>query len=337
MKIFGKDISRELAVIAEIGVNHEGSLDKAVDLLHEAAEAGASAVKFQSFTPSKYVSAVEPERLERVKKFCLDESAHDRLKSEADKAGVSFLSTAVSEDWVGKISELSDVIKISSGDLNFEPVIRSAARSGKIVILSVGLGTTEEIDQAVQWFNDELGDVPIETRLILMHCVVAYPTPIEQANVLSVPFLRERYGLVVGYSNHVIGPEACYAAVALGANLIEVHFTDQKEGRAFRDHALSFEPNDLRQLVKTATLIKSSLGKLGKIRVESEIPNIEPMRKGIVAKGNLASGTVLEERHISYARPARGFLCTETGLALGGRLKNDIAEGMPIGPDDLEG
>ena len=335
MHLFEKDLDRQIAIVAEIGVNHEGDPEKAMELVRLAAEAGADAVKFQSYSPSRYVSAMDAERFERVGRFALDEATHRRLAAEAAEQGICFFSTAVSEDWVPLLAELGPAVKIASGDLTFEPVIRAAAASGKPVIISTGLGTPEEIDRSVAWFADELGATPLRDRLVLMHCSVAYPTPIDEANVLSVNWLKERFGVHAGFSNHVIGPDACYAAVAQGADILEVHFTDRKEGRSFRDHALSMEPSDLAELVERTPRIRQSLGVLGKRQQPAELANLSAARKGIVAARDLAAGTVLSAEDIMYARPVVEFASTEIGRVLGQTLTAAVTAGHPIPRDAL--
>lgn len=335
MKLFGKDLATDVVFVAEIGVNHEGSIDKALDLLRAAAAAGADAVKFQSFTPHLYVTPAETERFQRVSRFQLDREDHDRLVSEAARLGVHFLSAAISEDWVPYIAAHSEAVKVASGDLNFEPVIRAAAATGRPVILSVGLGTLEEIDRAVAWVRDEVGADLLPERLILLHCITAYPTPVEQANVANIPFLRERYRLIVGYSNHVIGPEACYAAAALGAPLFEVHFTDCKVGRTFRDHALSFEAADLADLIARVKLIRSSLGTPGATRQPAEAGNLASMRKGITAARDLPAGTVLGREDLAFARPQIGFSCVDIDSVVGRKLGIAVTAGHPLLPADL--
>ena len=335
MKIFGKDLETDLVVIAEIGVNHEGDPEKAIELLRQAASAGADAVKFQSYTPERYVAAIDPERLARVARFSLDEATHRCLADEAKKLGVSFLSTPVSEDWLPLLSELGAAIKIASGDLDFKPVIVGAAKTGKPVILSVGLGTVEEIDRAVGWVRDEVGQDALQDRLILMHCVSAYPVPIEQANVANIEFLRDRYGLTVGYSNHVVGADACLTAVAIGAPILEIHFTDVKEGRAFRDHALSMDSKDLSGVIAQAKRIRSALGVMGSLRQECEIPNLSAMRKGIVAARPLGAGVTLTEQDIMFARPMVGFSSLDIDRVVGQKISVNIEKGMPLLPDHL--
>ncbi|MBM3521124.1 MAG: hypothetical protein FJX63_10250, partial [Alphaproteobacteria bacterium] len=145
MKLFGRDLDTDIAVIAEVGVNHEGNVDVASSLLRAAAEAGADAVKFQSYTPERFISPSDAERFARVTRFGLDEHAHRHLAAEAAELGIAFLSAAISEDWVPLLAELSPAIKIASGDLTFEPVFRAAARTGKPVIISTGCGSAEEV------------------------------------------------------------------------------------------------------------------------------------------------------------------------------------------------
>lgn len=335
MNLFGKDLNKDVAIVAEIGVNHEGDLDAALHMIRLAAASGADAVKFQTFTPERYASASDPERLERVRSFCLDAAAHRRLAKEADECGITFFSTAVSEDVVPLIAELAPVIKIASGDLDFEPVIRAAAATGKIVILSTGTGTVDEIDRSVSWIQDEIGTVSVTERLVLMHCVSAYPTPIDQANVRSVPFLADRYGITVGYSNHVKGITACLAAVALGAAVIEAHFTDCKTGREFRDHAMSCDPDDLAQLTVLAPEIRSSLGQFNKAPMPAEIDAIPIIRKGIVAARDLTSGRVLCADDLMYARPATEFSSSAMPILVGKVLNRPLGRGETVTRADL--
>jgi N,N'-diacetyllegionaminate synthase len=335
MRLFGKDLSQDIAIIAEIGVNHEGDVDAASRLVSMAAEAGADAVKFQSFSPDRYASATDPARLKRVTGFALDEAAHRRLAAEAEKLGLSFFSTPVTEDVVPLLNELCSALKIASGDLTFEPVIRAAAATGKPVVLSTGIGTIAEIDTAVGWVQDEIGDANIADRLVLMHCISAYPTPVEQANVRSVPFLANRYGVTAGYSNHVIGPEACLAAVALGARVLEVHFTDQKTGREFRDHALSMEPSDVAALKAAVQVVDKSLGRYGKTPAPCEIDARLVFRKGVVAARDLTGSSQLSRDDLMFARPATEFPADQVETIVGKTLIRAVKRGETVARDNV--
>ena len=337
MKLFGKDLNTEVAIVAEIGVNHEGDVEAASKLIRLARDAGADAAKLQTYTPERYASASDPARLKRVGGFALGEPALRRLAGEASALGLPLFSTPLSEDVVPLLASLFPAMKIASGDLDFEPVVRAAAKTGKPVLISTGLGTLAEIEAAVGWVRDEVGQANLRDRLILMQCVVAYPTPMEQANVLSIPYLAERTGLRVGYSNHVIGPEACYAAVALGAPVVEVHFTDNKVGREFRDHTLSCDPDDLRRLVETLPRVRASLGRPGKDRQACETTNLLAVRKGVVAARDLTPGTVLARADLMFARPATEFPSRDVGTLVGRKLKGALKRGETIRRADVDG
>ncbi len=336
MHLFGKSLERDVVIVAEIGVNHEGRLDTALELLRLAKAAGADAAKFQTFTPERYASASDPARLERVRGFDLGREGFLKLKQEADRIGLNIFSTAVSDDVVPFLAETFGVIKIASGDLNFRPVIEGCARAGCPTIISTGLGTTEEIKAAVSWFKAAAGG-DIRDRLILMQCTAAYPAPIEAAEVATIPTLREITGLRVGYSNHVIGLEACFAAIALGAPVIEVHFTDCKTGREFRDHALSCDPDDMAALVAAAPRIRAALGDGEKGRLDIEAPNIAAFRKGVVAARHLESGTVLTRDDLMFARPATEFGAGEIDSLIGRRLSVALKTGELIPRTGVEG
>jgi N-acetylneuraminate synthase/N,N'-diacetyllegionaminate synthase len=335
MHLFGKDLENDVAVVAEVGVNHEGNADVAAKLIYAAADAGADAVKLQSYTPDRFISAADKDRFARVSKFRLDDAAHERLLAVAKERGIALFSTAVTEDTVPLLARLFPAIKVASGDLDFEPVIRSAAATGKPVIISTGNATLDEVDRAVAWCRDVLGD-GIKERVALMHCVASYPAPIAQANVRSVAFMRQRYGLTTGYSNHVIETEAVLAAVALGAQLIEVHFTDRKSDRTFRDHSLSFEPQELAALVQSIRRVRESLGSYDKRPQPSEEPSRAAIRKGLVAARDLAAGTVLAEDDIMYARPATEFAARERPAVVGGTLRADLKRGQVIPRDAVD-
>ncbi len=328
MKLFGRDLETDLVVVGEVGVNHEGDPESAKRIIEAVAATGIDAIKLQSYTPARYASASDPERLARVSKFALSESAHRGLVALARDLGIPLFSTPLTEDWVPFLAANCEAIKIASGDLTFEPVIRAAARSGKPVLLSTGCGTLVEIDRAVDWVRQETGS--LQDRLVLLHCVAAYPTPVEQANVRSVPFLRERYRLPVGFSNHITGPEAVYAAVALGACVIEVHVTDRRAGRTFRDHALSTEPHELAALVRTVRAIKASLGEWGKAVQPAEAPSRDAMRKGVIAARDLQPGIVLREDDLMYARPATQFAAMERPRLIGRKLRGVVKAGELI-------
>ncbi len=336
MEMFGKVLGVAPLVIAEAGVNHEGSLEAALRLVALAAEAGADAIKFQSYTPERFIAATDAERLARVRRFGLDAAAHRRLAAEAERRGIGFFSTPVSEDWVPLLAEICPVLKIASGDIDFAPVLRAVAQSGRPAILSTGCADMDEVAAAVRLFEDALDGAPLAERLALMHCVSAYPTPVEQANLRAIPALKRRFGLPVGWSNHVIGTQACLAAVALGAEIVEVHVTESRADRVFRDHALSLEPAELAELVIAARAVHAALGDGEKRPQPCEAPARAALRKGLAAARDLAVGTVLADGDLVFARPATEFASGEIGAVLGRRLKVSVAAGQPLPRDAVE-
>lgn len=246
MELFGKDLDKELVVIAEIGVNHEGSVERCIDLIDMAQEAGATAAKLQYGT-------VESGGLQRKGgDFAFDEAQMREVAAYAKRVDMPLFSSALSIEALPLCDELFDVIKIASRGAKDKELIQAAAKTGKPVIISTGMCVRDDMYNILKWFRGSSGE-----PFVVMHCVSAYPVPIAQASIGSVSDLGG-FGQV-GYSNHVIGPAACYAAVALGANPIEVHFTDDKD-REFRDHQLSFDKADLISFVKMAGNIKDSLG-----------------------------------------------------------------------------
>ncbi len=336
MNLFGKDLTKDIAIIAEIGVNHEGDYAQAEKMLRMAAQAGADAVKFQSYTSMRFVGSRDPDRLAQVEGRALSLEQFQSLAKLADELGVSFISTPVTEDWIEKLNPFVPAFKIASGDITFEPVIRAAAKTGKPVIISTGSATLEEVDQAVSWMKDEVGENNLKDRLIIMQCICAYPTPVEQANVRTVPFFKERYGLFTGYSNHIIGMNAALAAVAVGADVIEVHFTDQKEGRDFRDHSLSFDEKDLGEFVACARDIRSALGSQEKTIQPCELdPAL--VRKGIIAAHDLEAGSVLTEADLMFARPADEIPSGEISSLIGKTLNASYKKGEQIKRGDVQG
>ena len=270
-----------------------------------------------------------------MSKFRLDEDTHQQLAKEAADAGIAMFSTAVTEDVVPLLAGLFPAIKIASGDLDFEPVIRAAAKTGKPVLMSTGLGDVEEIDRAVEWVAQAISPTPAAERLVLMHCVSAYPAPLEEANLLSIPFLAERYRVPIGYSNHVVGLEAPLAAIALGASVVEVHFTDHREGRTFRDHHLSLVPDELAELVGKAQRIRASRGHLGKSRQPSELPYLWAIRKGLAVARDLEAGRKLTRDDLMFARPATEFRAGDIDQVVGRRLAVALTAGSQLRREHL--
>lgn len=336
MEIFGKSLPKDLVTIAEIGVNHEGDVRNAINIIKGLAGSGVDAVKLQSYTPSKFIARNDRERLDRVSAFALSLEDHHTLSKLAKTLGMHFISTAVTEDWVEKLASFCSAIKIASGDIDFIPCITAATKTQLPIILSTGASTIEEIDAAVHLIKSNMTSDLVYERLILLHCVSEYPAKIEDANLYSIKFLADRYGVNTGWSNHVFDKLACQTAVAMGATVVEFHVTDQREGRLFRDHALSYEPHEVKTLVKNLKTIKSAIGTYTKQPTLGEIAIKRSMRKGIVYAADLKAGTKLKQELISYARPAKFLFSWEESLAIGKTLKVNVGAGELVNPDHFD-
>ena len=322
-------------IVAEIGVNHEGDEAVAADLIRKAAECGADAVKFQTFEPEHYVSTVQLERLERVKRFVLAKDAFRRLATLANELGLVFFSTPLGFADIEFLKTFCPIIKISSGDITYLQLIRAAADTGKPLIISTGLGTPEEIQAAVDTVLSVRPSAKTDGSVMLMHCVAAYPTPAEEANVRNVGWLKSRFGFPVGYSDHTLGIKACELAVAAGALALEKHFTYRKEDQAFHDHKLSADPKDLKALVEAVRLAETYLGSAERSRGPSEAQLLQHMRRSIAAAIDIPAGTPLKEEWLTFLRPQWGLTPDQTKILIGRPLNRAISAGDLIREEDL--
>lgn len=264
-------------LIAEIGENHLGDLALASKMVHKAARHGADIVKFQSFDEFDLSKNVDSDTRCWIRRVQLSESDLRELKAEAEIARVRFLSTAVNIRWAKFLAKLGcSAIKLASLSLTNLDLIQFAGHNFEEVFISTGMGAEDEIAAA-------LDAVGVEAKVTILHCVSQYPTRDVDANLLSVPYLKQRFDVSVGYSDHTIGTDACLAAVALGATLIEKHFTLDKamEGT---DHILSADPRELSEIAQGIQRITAMRGNLGKHPGKGELQNRGPMRELFIEK-----------------------------------------------------
>ena len=302
-------------VIAEAGVNHNGDIEIAKQLIDAASEAGADAVKFQTFQADSLVcrtakkAEYQLEKTDRtepqydmLKKLELTPQMHRELIEHCLKRNIMFLSTPFDLESIKLLSELGmQIYKIPSGEITNLPYLREIAKQQKKIILSTGMSSMDEVKAAVNVLKNNGTE-----ELTLLHCNTQYPTPISDVNLLAMVKMREETGLRVGYSDHTQGIEVPIAAAALGAEVIEKHFTlDRKmEGP---DHKASLEPRELMQMVVGIRKIESALGSKIKQVSESEMTNVAIVRKSIVAAANIKRGEKYTEKNITTKRPATGI------------------------------
>ncbi|DAC20313.1 MAG TPA: N-acetylneuraminate synthase [Candidatus Poseidoniales archaeon] len=304
-------------IIAEAGVNHNGSLDLAFDLIGAAAKAGADVVKFQTFKAKSLLTQSaskadyqlqttnsEESQFEMIKKLELSEKMHLDLIAECTKCGIRFASTGFDEGSVDLLCDLGiDLLKIPSGEITNVPYLRHVGSKGIPVILSTGMSELKEVKEAL----DILMRSGVQKeKVTVLHCNTEYPTPMADVNLNAMLTMRDELGVEVGYSDHTQGIEVPIAAVALGAKVIEKHFTlDTKlEGP---DHEASLEPSELSQMVVSIRNVERVMGDGIKRPSPSEMKNIRVARKSIVARENILQGEVFSEKNLCVKRPGNGL------------------------------
>ena len=334
MKIGAIDLAERPLVIAEIGANHEGDVAAARAMIAAAAAAGADAVKFQTYKADKIVARTEEARFAHFQRMSLSDAAFVELAADARANGVMFLSTPFDVDAVASLDPLVPAFKVASGDLTFAPLLQAVARTGKPILLSTGMATLDEIRTALSIIQEAAGvdEAALRSRVVLLHCVSSYPTPPEDANLAAITDLRRTFGVPVGYSDHTLGVVACLAAVALGARVIEKHFTLQKEGRTFRDHQISADPADMAQLTGAVRTVSTMLGRGGKAPVAAEEANRLSMRRSLAARRAIKAGEPITAADVILLRPGTGLPPSMLGEIIGRVALQDVPAGHHIPP-----
>ncbi len=295
----------KVVVVAEIGNNHEGSVEVALELIERAAKAGVDAVKFQTFIPEYYVSSTETQRLQRLGKFRLQSDDYFILAKKAKDLGLLFFSTPFDLQSANFLNKLQSFFKISSGDNSFYPLIERVAKFAKPTMISTGLSDCVHLDYLYRYWVDVGGSAE---NLCLMHCVSSYPTPGNQANLAAISALIQRFPkIIIGYSDHTEGIKAPILAVAAGAKIIEKHFTLSKQYSDFRDHQLSADPEEMAEMVlkiqEAALIMGDGVKKIQPCEIEMQIP----MKRSIAASRDLKVGTLLCAEDLTWVRPGIGF------------------------------
>ncbi|MBD3426543.1 MAG: N-acetylneuraminate synthase [Candidatus Omnitrophica bacterium] len=320
-------------IIAEAGVNHNGDLDTAIRMIDAAASAGADAVKFQTFCAEKLTTASAPKakyqsedvgdekmQLEMLRSLELDPEQHRSLVDHCRKKGIKFISTAYDTESVDMLSELGlDIFKIPSGEITNLPYLRKIGALGKKVILSTGMSNLQEVSEAFEILVAE-GTSPDEVTIL--HCNTEYPTPYEDVNMRAMLVIRDRFGTKVGYSDHTSGIEVAVAAAALGANIIEKHFTLDRNMKG-PDHKASLVPEELGNMVRAIRNIEKIMGDGLKKASDSELKNRPLVRKSLVAARDIAKGEVFTGQNITAKRPGTGISPMKWDDVLGKRALRD--------------
>ncbi|MFT7618906.1 MAG: N,N'-diacetyllegionaminate synthase [Planctomycetota bacterium] len=318
MKIGNTEIGQRAYVIAEIGFNHEGDLDLAFAMIDAAAEAGADAVKFQTYRAEDLVLD-SVDHFEVIRHGELGHKAHVALAARAKEKGVDFLSTPYDCESVDLLHAIgSPAFKIASMDLTNLPLLRHAASKGKPLILSTGMAVESEVSQALE----TLAEVGCND-VVLLHCISKYPTDPADVNLRTMNWMEQEFGTLVGWSDHVLGNAVVFAATTLGACVIEKHFTTDKTLPG-PDHAISMDPAELADLVSGVRTIEASLGKPQLNQDRPDRPEGRLYRRGLFARSAIAQGTVITDDMVACVRPEAILAPDQRPLVVGAVALVDI-------------
>jgi N-acetylneuraminate synthase len=330
----GGSILLKTLIIAEAGVNHNGSLELAFELIAAASDAGADVVKFQTFKAEDLVTQsatkadyqlgttdVQETQFEMLKKLELSYDMHLKLISRCKEKGIRFSSTGFDASSVDVLIELGvDFLKVPSGEITNLPYLRHVGTKSLPIILSTGMSSMQEVKDAIR-ILEEAGSK--KSDITVLHCNTEYPTPMEDVNLRAMLSMENELGVKVGYSDHTLGVEVPIAAVAMGATAIEKHFTLDRtmEGP---DHVASLEPEELKQMVGSIRNIEKAMGDGSKSPSESEQKNISVARKSIVASKKIKFGEKFTEDNLAVKRPGTGISPLKWDEILGLESKKDF-------------
>jgi len=329
-------------VIAEIGSNHDGSLDRACALIDAAATAGADAVKFQSFRAETLLARRQRDgngwrpapAYPTLERLAVPTGWHARLRDHAGERGVLFLSTPFDEERAALLAALGvPAMKVASGDLTHAPLLRRIASFGRPVFLSTGLAAPDEIEAALATITEGAGGPERRPPVVLLHCVSLYPLRPGDANLRALPGLRARHGCLVGWSDHSAGHTLALGAVALGACVVEKHLTDDRR-RPGPDHAFAMEPAELGAMVAAIRELEAALGDGEKRPRPDEEAERVWARRSLHAARRLVAGTTLEARDVKVVRPALGLPPGELERVLGRKLRRALEPDEPLAAED---
>lgn len=326
-------------IIAEAGVNHNGNLDLARKMVYAAKEAGADYVKFQTAVPELVISTIAPKaeyqkettggeqsQLDMCRAIHLPLSDYAGLRQLCDEVGIGFMSTPFDLVSIDCLASLGmDYWKIPSGEITNLPYLRKIASKGGRVILSTGMSTLDEVEAAVAVLEES--GIP-RRDVILLHCTTQYPTPMDAVNLRAMDTLKQIGCGAVGYSDHTCGIEVPVAATAMGAKVIEKHFTLDKTLPG-PDHRASLEPAELKAMVTAIRNIEKALGSGEKVVAEAERPNIEVARKSIIAACPISKGDIFTEENLTVKRPGNGISPMLWDTVIGKKASRDFL------PDEL--
>lgn len=312
-------------IIAEAGINHNGDLELAKQMVDEAAKCGVDAIKIQTLLPEELFSKkLNSEIYDYIQTLSFDKKQHIELKKHAEKNGIEFLSTPVGSNTAKLLHEIKcNAFKIASGELNNLELVSQIAKYGKPIIVSTGMSTLSEIITTIEIIQEH------KCPFVILHCVSCYPTKINDANLSTISYFQNLFDVPIGYSDHTLGNQACLTAVALGAKILEKHFTLDKNMEG-PDQKLSGDIHDFKDLVTNTRKIEKSMGMPRTKPYSSEIKFKNLMRVSIGTSKNIPSGTKITKSMLTYFRPGSGIPPTLIDQIIGLRINQDVEKGIQL-------
>lgn len=345
MEIDGSEIrDGSVFFVAEAGVNHNGDLDRARELIDAAAEAGADAVKFQTFTTDRLVAEDAPKadyqdeqtddgssQRDMLERYELSAADHRELLDYCEDAGITFLSTPFDAESVALLDDLDvAAVKVGSGELTNHPLIRRIARLGRPMIVSTGMATWAEVEDAYDAIREADPEIPVS----LLHCVSSYPADVTDVNLRAMEQMDEEFPVPVGYSDHTTAVETPAIAVGAGAVVVEKHFTLDRSLPG-PDHEASLEPDELAQAVELAREAATARGTPEKEPVDAEVENRTVARKSLHAARAIEEGETITDESVEVLRPATGLSPAALDSVLGREAETDLDPHDPITADAI--
>jgi N-acetylneuraminate synthase len=357
-------MSNQVYIIAEAGVNHNGDVNLAFELVEAAKEAGADAVKFQTFKTEKIISRHAPKapyqikqtgrkesQFEMLKNLELEEASHEKLLIHCEAREIDFLSSPFDLESLDFLSQELKLprIKLASGEITNAPLLLRAGWKRKPIILSTGMSTLEEIESALgvlafgylrtklppslthfqNAYSSENGQSLLRESVTLLHCTTEYPAPLDSVNLLAMGTLQSVFGLQIGYSDHTNGIAVPMAAVANGAKIIEKHFTLNRNFDG-PDHQSSMEPTEFKYMVDSIRNVEQAMGSTKKIPAPIEIENKKIVRKSLVAACDILKGELFCEENITFKRPGEGLSPMRFWDVMGKKASRSFSKDEPI-------
>lgn len=315
-------VGKPVYIVAEAGINHNGDMEIAKEMIESASECGVNAIKFQTLFPEELFSeTLSPEWFDLIKKWSFTKKQHSELMKHAENNEIEFFSTPVGKKSAKLLQDIGvKSIKIASGEITNHDLIKTVAKMRRPMIISTGMTNISEIASVVEIVQKE------NCPFVLLHCNASYPSPIEDVNLVTIKYLQEVFGVPVGYSDHTIGNEVCLAAVSLGACMIEKHFTLDKNMEG-PDQKLSADTKEFSELVSKIRIIEKSLGTYRKGPTKSEEKFKKLMRKSIGTSIDIRAGTKIKKSMLSVFRPGTGISPIMIDNIIGMTVKKNVRKG----------